>query len=109
MKNKIPKTREEAFAILDKVLDDESKKVLIKEGGGAGHFGIGMWIRNKWIHPLKEEQLGDFMKMFLDDGEENRWLMKFTDEQGEHIYYTGHPDCVSSDILDKYVEYLKKK
>lgn len=102
MKTKIPKTREEAFAILDSMLDDESKKTLIETDGFAGHFDIGMWIRNNWLYMLKDEKLHKFLKMFSDDEDKEDMM-----EKGDHYFFPCHPDNMSSEILEKYVEYLK--
>ena len=61
---------------------------------------MGLWIRNNWIYPLDDDELESFMKMFEDEDEEDDSPFGF------HII---HPDDVSCDILDKYVEYLKEK
>ena len=49
---------------------------------------------------MDDDELESFMKMFEDEDEEDDSPFGF------HII---HPDDVSCDILDKYVEYLKEK
>ena len=98
MENKIPKTKEECFAQLDAMLSDEDKNELKNsEDVIRFHFSLGMWIRNNWIYPLSEEERDTFMMMFADD------------EKSEFGFYFSHPDMTSSDIIEKYVEYLKNK
>lgn len=94
MENNIPKTKEECFAQIDALLSEEDKKVLKNsEDIFDYHFSLGMWIRNNWIYPLNREDEKTFMEMFVED---KRSLLSI------------HPDCMSSVIIEKYVEYLKK-
>ena len=98
MNKKIPQTKEECFAQLDAMLSEEDKNELRNsEDAFEYHFTLGMWIRNHWIYPLDDVELESFMKMFEDEDES---------AFGFHCF---HPDDVSCDILDKYVEYLKEK
>ena len=93
----IPKTKEECFAILDKILSDEDKQSIKEmEDTIALHFGLGMWIRNNWIYPQSQEDVEKLLKQFDDSGDEDMPLFI-------------HPDDYSSMILDAYQEHLKSK
>lgn len=98
MENKIPKTKEEAFALLDAMLSEEDKKALKEEDDLFDyHFTLGLWIRNNWIYPLNHDEEKSFLKMFEDV------------EDSPYFIFTYHPDETSSLVIDKYVEYLKNK
>lgn len=98
MENNIPKTKEECFAQIDALLSEEDKKVLKNsEDIFDYHFSLGMWIRNNWIYPMSDEELQSLMKQFVDEDDNSPFGIMFI-----------HPDEMSSAIIDKYVEYLKK-
>ena len=94
----IPKTKEECFALLDKELSEEDRHYLIEDEDAAVdvHFSLGMWIRNKWIYPLSEEERKNLMQQFAepDDKLGLSLLCYFADE-------------ASTTIIERYVEYLK--
>lgn len=46
MENKIPQTKNEAFAQLDAMLSEEEKSELANSDSIEYHFPLGMWIRN---------------------------------------------------------------
>ena len=95
MNNKIPQTKEEAFAQLDAMLSEEDKKALMEDDDLFDyHFTLGLWIRNNWIYPLNRVDEKTFMEMFVED---KRSLLYI------------HPDSMSSVIIEKYVEYLINK
>jgi hypothetical protein len=54
MDNQIPKTKEECFDMLDKMLSEEDKQLMMKDDTIDYHFTLGLWIRNNWIYPLGE-------------------------------------------------------
>ena len=95
MNNEIPKTKEECFAVLDSMLSEEEKKELIKDEW-SGHFGIGMWIRNNWIYQHSREEVQSLMNLF-------------TKNKSKSPFFLFDPDNLSTDILNHYVKYLKKK
>lgn len=98
MERQIPKTKEEAFAQLDAMLSEEDKKMFVEtEDLFFTHFSLGMWIRNNWIYPLNNEDMRSFMKMFADD------------EENQDGFFFFLPDGLSTNIIEKYAEYLKKK
>lgn len=96
MKQKIPKTKEECFAILDEMLTAEEKaKIAEMEDTIDMHFGLGMWIRNNWIYSQSNESVEALSRKFDDDADDDMPLFI-------------HPDDYSSMILDAYQEYLRK-
>ena len=98
MKNKLPKTKEEAFTQLDALLSEEDKNAIMEDKVFDFHFSLGLWIRNNWIYPMNDEEKQSLMKLFVEE---------------ERITPFGflliHPDETSSIIIEKYVEYLKNK
>jgi len=94
---KIPKTKEECFAILDEMLSAEEKAQIAEmEDTIDLHFTLGMWIRNNWIYPQNQEEVEKLLRQFDDSGDEDMPMFI-------------HPDDYSSTILDAYQEYLKRK
>ena len=94
---RIPKTKEECFAILDEMLNDEDKQSILEmEDSIELHFSLGLWIRNNWIYPQSQEEVEKLLRQFDDSGDEDMPLFI-------------HPDVYSSIILDSYQEYLRKK
>ena len=95
--NRIPKTKEECFAILDEMLNDEDKQSIVEmEDSIELHFSLGLWIRNNWIYPQSQEEVEKLLRQFDDSGDEDMPLFI-------------HQDDYSSIILDAYQEYLKSK
>ena len=95
--NRIPKTKEECFDILDEMLSQEDKDAIVQmEDTIDLHFELGMWIRNNWIYPQSQEDVEKLLKQFDDSGDEDMPLFI-------------HPDDYSSMILDAYQEHLKSK
>ena len=48
-KDRIPKTKQECFEILDEMLSQEDKNAIVEmEDTIELHFTLGMWIRNNW-------------------------------------------------------------
>ena len=94
---RIPRTKEECFAILDEMLSAEEKAQIAEmEDTIDLHFGLGMWIRNNWIYQQESEAVEALLKEFVD--EEDKDMPLFI-----------HPDDYSSSILDAYQEYLRNK
>ena len=90
MEDRIPKTKEECFALLDEKLSEEEKKIVMEEDEFKLHFGLGMWIRNKWLYPQSEKETEELMKTFT-----------------ESCAYWDADDC-SSIILKAYRKHLKR-
>ena len=90
MKEKIPKTKEECFALLDGMLSDEDKKAIIKEDVFELHFGLGLWIRNNWLYPQSTEETEALLRTF----------------DKKSLFF--HSDDGSSIILEAYQKHLKK-
>lgn len=83
----IPATLEEAYKYFDENLsyeDIEKIKNASSDELPEFHFGLGQWVRNKWIRPTT----GRIAKLFLDRG-------------------INVPDDISSYIIEGYSLYLK--
>lgn len=92
-KEKIPKTKEECFSILDEMISEEQKaKIAEMQDIHILHFSLGMWIRNHWIYSQSIEAFKALMKQFVN---------------GELSFMS--PDDASSIILEAYQEHLRKK
>ena len=96
----IPKTIEEAYAQLDAMLSDEDKVYLVEDESAVinAHFSLGLWIRNNWLYKMGNEELKIFLKPFSN----------YIEIKGVPILMP-HPDEISNDIIEGYVEYLKGK
>ena len=95
--NRIPKTKEECFAILDEMLSAEDKQSIMEmEDTIDLHFSLGMWIRNNWIHPLSRDEIVKLLRQFDNSDDEDMLMFN-------------HPDEDSAIIIDAYQEYLKSK
>lgn len=93
--NRIPKTKEECFDILDEILSQEDKDAIVKmEDTIDLHFELGMWIRNNWLYKQTEEEAKALLKDICDVSEDDFFLI--------------HPDDMSSTILEAYQKHLKK-
>ena len=95
-KSKLPKSSREAFAILDKMLTEEDIHAILHEPNTIDlHFSLGLWIRNNWIHPHKEEIMKAFGLYKEEDGFPNTFL-----------YLLDH---LSDIIIKRYIQHLKRK
>ena len=91
MENK-PKTKKECFAQLDEMLSETVKKAIVEaEDLFEFHFTLGLWIRNNWLYDRSEGELESLSKAF-----------------GVDVPYF-EADDLSSEILEAYQKYLKKK
>lgn len=93
--NKLPKTKEEAFAQLDSLLSDEQRRQMAAcsiDELYQCHFDLGMWIRNNWIYPHPEADI----------------LSIFANENGMRVFSTS-PDIDSEQIVEAYWEHLQKQ
>ena len=91
METKIPQTKNEAFALLDKMLSEKDKKEIANGDAIEFHFSLGMWIRNNWIYQQNEEDVNRLAKAFRTD-------MLFFEA-----------DSLSEKIIEYYQRYLKRK
>jgi len=90
--DKIPLTKEQCIALLDEMLSEADKKAIVEaEDLLEFHFTLGLWIRNNWLYDRSEEELESLSKAFGVD-------MPFFEA-----------DDLSSEILEAYQKYLKKK
>lgn len=92
MSQKIPHTKQEVFAQLDKMLSEEDKKAIMQaEDTIEFHFSLGLWIRNNWIYEQDEENVKCLAKAFRTD----------------YIFFEA--DNLSEKIMESYQRYLKRK
>ena len=97
-----PKTAAEAFKRLDNRLSAEEKKEIVEAKDMiAFHFGLGMWIRNYWIHTDEKKNLVMLLK---DLGEEITTL-----GNNDEFFIPFAPDSISQTILEAYQKHLKEK
>ena len=97
-KKKYPKTTEEAFEIIDKMLTDEEKYNAIKQKASTfsseQHFGLGLWVRNNWI-------FSGNVPVYVLTGEEPI-------DDGTPCFIQTTPDEISSQFTTLYHKHLKK-
>jgi hypothetical protein len=91
MENKIPQTKNDAFAQLDAMLSEKEKHELVKNDAIEYHFSLGMWIRNNWIYEQEEEDVKRLAKAF----------------RTEILFFEA--DSLSGKIIEYYQRYLKRK
>lgn len=95
------KTLEDYFHMLDRELTEEEQMELAEcEDLIDYHFGLGMWIRNKWIYPDRSRTLMRLIK-------ERRNNNSLTDDEDEFEVFC--PDEISTVFLKLYQEYLITK
>ena len=82
----IPKNIEEAFAELDRMLQQDDKDYIVENGSIAVHHSLGRWIRNNW--ELWDDEANDLKRIFTDIG-------------------ISHPDDMSDHIIKWYIHHLK--
>ena len=90
---RIPKTKKEAFALLDEMLNDEEKQAIVNAESIELHFSLGLWIRNNWLYPQSQEEIEKLLNLFGKN----------------HPVFVPHPDDESSIIVEAYQKYLKRK
>ena len=98
MKNKIPQTKEEAFAQLDALLSEEDKNAIVEDKVFDFHFSLGLWIRNNWIYPMSHEEIQSLMKLFVEE-----------EKVSPFGFISIHPDETKTIISEKYIQYLTNK
>ena len=82
----IPKNIEEAFAELDRMLQQDDKDYIVENGSIAVHHSLGRWIRNNW--ELWDDEANDLKRIFTEIG-------------------ISHPDDMSDHIIKWYIHHLK--
>ena len=84
----VPKTVDEAISTLEKILSDEDREYLLKNGAISMHDSLGRWIRNEWGLWTGSELKDELMNM-------NKGL--------------NHPDDMSNYIIEEFVKYWNNK
>ena len=84
----VPKTVNEAIYTLEKILSDEDREYLLKNGAISMHDSLGRWIRNEWGLWTGSELKDELMNM-------NKGL--------------NHPDDMSNYIIEEFIKYWNNK
>ena len=84
----IPKTVNEAISTLEKILSNEDREYLLKNGAISMHNSLGRWIRNEWGLWTGSELKDELMNI-------NKGL--------------NHPDDMSNYIIEEFIEYWNNK
>ena len=84
----VPKTVDEAISTLEKILSDEDREYLLKNGAISMHDSLGRWIRNEWRLWTGSELKDEMMNM-------NKGL--------------NHPDDMSNYIIEEFIKYWNNK
>ena len=84
----VPKTVDEAISTLEKILSDEDREYLLKNGAISMHDSLGRWIRNEWGLWTGSQLKDELMNM-------NKGL--------------NHPDDMSNYIIEEFIKYWNNK
>jgi len=84
----VPKTVDEAISTLEKILSDEDREYLLKNGAISMHNSLGRWIRNEWGLWTGSELKDVLMNL-------NKGL--------------NHPDDMSNYIIEEFIKYWNNK
>ena len=84
----VPKTVNEAIYTLEKILSDEDREYLLKNGAISMHDSLGRWIRNEWGLWTGSELKDELMNMNKD---------------------LNHPDDMSNYIIEEFIKYWNNK
>ena len=81
----VPKTVNEAISTLEKILSDEDREYLLKNGAISMHHSLGRWIRNEWGLWTDSELKNELKKKGFE-----------------------HPDDMSNYIIEEFIKCLEK-
>lgn len=84
----VPKTVNEAISTLEKILSNEDREYLLKNGAISMHDSLGRWIRNEWGLWTGSKLKDELMNM-------NKGL--------------NHPDDMSNYIIEEFIKYWNNK
>lgn len=84
----VPKTVNEAISTLEKILSDDDREYLLKNGAISMHDSLGRWIRNEWGLWTGSELKDELINM-------NKGL--------------NHPDDMSNYIIEEFIKYWNNK
>ena len=82
----VPKTVDEAISTLEKILSDEDREYLLKNGAISMHESLGRWIRNEWGLWTGSELKNELKKKGFE-----------------------HPDDMSNYIIEEFIKYWNNK
>lgn len=87
---KVPKSKKELFQIIDRHVSSDERKELAKSIDLSDfHFGLGTWIRNRFVYPIGHEV----------------YSLLHPEDTGAGLFV---PDVFSQEILEEYQKYLQK-
>ncbi len=88
---KVPQSKEELFKMIDRHLGPSGRKELLEaEDLTDFHFGLGTWIRNRFVYPMGE----DVYRLL---------------HEGDEFIFVPLGDMMSEEILEAYKAYLIEK
>ena len=82
----IPKTVDEAISTLEKILSDEDREYVLKNGAISMHDSLGRWIRNEWGLWTNSKLKNELKKKGFE-----------------------HPDDMSNYIIEEFIKYWNNK
>ena len=82
----VPKTVDEAISTLEKILSDEDREYLLKNGAISMHDSLGRWIRNEWGLWTGSDLKNELKKKGFE-----------------------HPDDMSNYIIEEFIKYWNNK
>ena len=83
--------------LLDSALTDEEKAVVMQSDILDLHFGLGMFIRNKWLYSAEHEEMQALLRSMEGEKDESKLMPML-----------GGADYLSTEILNRYVKHLKR-
>lgn len=89
----VPKSKKELFQIIDSHLSNDERKELAKSIDLSDyHFGLGTWIRNRFVYPIGHEV----------------YSLLHPEDKGAGLFVP-EADVFSQEILEEYQKYLNKR
>lgn len=90
---KVPKSKKELFQIIDRHVSSDERKELAKSIDLSDyHFGLGTWIRNRFVYPMRHQVYS-----------------LFNPEDTGAGLFVPDADVFSQEILEEYQKYLNKR
>lgn len=100
----VPQSLDEAFRVLDEIVADEDKQAILN--GADTHFGLGLWIRNEWIHPREREEFEPLVNEIEDILYKGEGVQDIPGTGFRLSFLAGNPDMISSSLIDLYIQHL---
>lgn len=97
----IPQSLDEAYRILDGMLDFPAKLTFLS--GDDMHYSLGLWIRNEWLYSSRHGECNALMN------EISRAECREQGQLSSTLFCTCYGDAFSTFILDHYKENLRSR